>query len=301
MAVAHYELSNDFLAIGRVAEASSQARAGVAVTRKLMQEKPGLATRKDYAALVEPEAEALARQGNHEAALARFLEMQAINQDALAAQPKSTRFQIDRVTTKMEIAAQLIPLGKAAEARPYLADAVQAGEALLAQGTRDVEARQALADARVAYADALASTERTEALAEYEKAARELRELRANDRFNMTHQGHLGALLLHQAEAQRSAGLARQAAASLEEGAALAADLRRRAPAVREHQVLFARARLRQGQWLPPAQGRACGPLREAAEVWASLESRGPLDSEQAAESLLAKTAASGCPPVAGR
>jgi eukaryotic-like serine/threonine-protein kinase len=301
MAVAHHELAYDLLATGQAAEAASEARAGVAVTRQILQEKPSQETRNDYAALLEPEADAAALRGDHVTALARLLEMDAINRDAVAAHPENVRLQIDFVTTLVKVGARLASLGRAAEAAPRLAEAVATAEAMMARGTRDAEARLALADAEAGYANLLAPADRAAALARYEKATRELRELQSNDRFNMTYQDHLGTLLLHQAEAQRSAGLGREATASLEEGAALAADLRRRAPAVREHQVLFARARFRQGLEVPGARPRDCGPLRQAAAVWASLASRGPLNSEEAAESLLATTMAGGCPQVAGR
>src|SRR5262249_49855329 len=97
------------------------------------------------------------------------------------------------------------------------------------------------------------------------------------------------------------AGLGREAAASLEEGAGLAAWLRTKAPDVREHQLLFARARVRQGLAIAPgASAHSCGPLREAGEVWARLE-KGGLTAAEEAESQAARTAADGCAALTAR
>ena len=303
MVVAHTELSYDFQKLGRAAEALSEARAGLAVAGALLRENPSdLDRRNDYAAPLEAEGDALVLGGDASAALAKYVEMRGIGQAVVAGDPENTQSQIDLLTAEVKVGAQLLALGKTDEAKPHLRDAVQAAEVLVARDARHVGSRAALADARVAYGNALAPTDGAEARAQYEKAARALRELVASDPTNVTYQGQLATVLLHETDAQRAAGLAREAAASLEEGARLTASLRKRAPDVREHQILFARARLRQGLAVPPgARADSCGPLREAAAVWASLEKAGLSAAEQT-ESLSARAASADCATLtAGR
>ncbi len=296
MVVAHTELSYDFHKLGRAAEALSEARAGLAVAGDLLREKPSdLDRRNDYAAPLEAEGDALALGGDAQAALARYLEMRGIGQAVVAGDPQNTQSRIDLVTAEVKVGAQLAARGRSEEAKPHLRDAVQAAEGLVARDARHVGSREALAEARLGQADVLTPTDGAEARAQYEKAALGFRELVSSDPTSVTYQGRLATVLLREAEAQRAAGLLREAAASLEEGARLAASLRKRAPAVREHQILFAHARLRQGLWVAPSlRADSCGPVREAAEVWARLENGGLTAAEQA-ESLSARTAAGRC------
>ena len=301
MVVAHCELSYDFLRLGRAGEALSEARAGLAVAAQLLREKPDLDRRNDYAAPLEAEGDALAVRGEGEAALARFVEIGAIARDVVADDPQNTQPQIDLVTAEVKIGTQLAALGRREEAAPHLRDAVQAAEAIVARDARHVGGRATLAEARLAYADLLGVSDGAGARAQYEKAALGFRDLEASDRTNVTYEGRLATVLLHEAEAQRAAGLAREASAHLAESAALAADLRKKAPDVREHHVLFARTRLRQGVPVSGARPEACPPVREAAAVWASLESRGPLTADEGAEALSARTAAGMCANIAQR
>jgi non-specific serine/threonine protein kinase/serine/threonine-protein kinase len=291
MVVAHTELSYDFHSLGRGAEALSEARAGLVVAAELLHEKPSdLDRQNDYAAPLEAEADALVLRGDAAGALSGYLEMRQIAQAVVAGDPQNTQSQVDLVTAEVKVGAQLLALGRVDEAKPHAREAVQAAEVLVSRDAQHVGSRAVLADARLAYGDILAPADGAEARLQYEKAARALRELVAGDPTNVSLQAQLATVLLHETDAQRAAGLTREAAVSLEEGARLAASLRQTAPYVRQHQILFARVRLRQGV----AKADSCGPVREAAAVWANLENGG-LTATERAESRSARTAADGC------
>ena len=252
MVVAHTELSYDFHALGLGAEALSEARAGLVVASELLREKPSdLDRRNDYAAPLEAEGDALALQGDAQGALERYLEMRTIAQAVVAGDAENTQSQVDLVTAEVKVAGQLDALGRHVEAVPHLRDAVQAAEVLVARDPRHVGSRVVLAQARLGYGDSLAPTAGVEARAQYDKAAHGLRELVAGDPTNVTYQGDLATVLLHEAEAQDAAGLTREAAAGFEEAARLAAALQKKSPDVRAHQILLARVRRRQGLGAP--------------------------------------------------
>ena len=252
MVVAHTELSYDFHALGLGAEALSEARAGLVVASELLREKPSdLDRRNDYAAPLEAEGDALALQGDAQGALERYLEVRTIAQAVVAGDAENTQSQVDLVTAEVKVAGQLDALGRHVEAVPHLRDAVQAAEVLVARDPRHVGSRVVLAQARLGYGDSLAPTAGVEARAQYDKAAHGLRELVAGDPTNVTYQGDLATVLLHEAEAQDAAGLTREAAAGFEEAARLAAALQKKSPDVRAHQILLARVRRRQGLGAP--------------------------------------------------
>jgi len=252
MVVAHTELSYDFHALGRGAEALREARDGLVVAAELLREKPSdLDRRNDYAAPLEAEGDALVLQGDAAGALQAYLEMRTIAQAVVAGDTENTQSQVDLVTAEVKVAGQLEALGRPAEAAPHLRDAVQEAEALVARDARHVGSRVVLAQARLGYGDSLALTAGDQARAQYEKAAQGLRELVAGDPTNVAYERELATVLLHEAEAQEAAALTREAAATMQEAARLAADLQNKAPDVRAHQVLFARVRERQASGTP--------------------------------------------------
>jgi eukaryotic-like serine/threonine-protein kinase len=295
--VAGNELANDLLPAGQAAEALAAAQMATAAARQIMEEQPSLDTRFDYSAPLEPEADALDLLGRYEEALAIDVEMRDIAAESMAARPQNKRYQVDFVTAEVKVAGQLRALGRTDEARSHVENGLRRAEALMAQAAEDAEVPQALAYARAAYGELLAPTAPAEALAQYAAAAGLLRGLLAKDRANLVYQAQLAALLLDHADVQQAAGRLAEARASLDEGAALAAELKRKAPAFRDHQVLYARARARQGRSANGSGPAACRSLGEAAEMWTGIESRGVLSPEEAAESRSARALAAACVP----
>lgn len=130
----------------------------------------------------------------------------------------------------------------------------------------------------------------------YEKALAPLRKVTTADPPNLKQQARLGTVLLHKGQAELSAGLASAAAGSLDEAGSIARTLREKDPAIRDHQLLFARVRFQQGvtghSGSKPAN---CEPLREVAAVWANLAKGGVLAPAEAAEQRSVTAAAEAC------
>jgi serine/threonine protein kinase len=238
----HWELCNAFVLMGDAGQALREARAGLAVARQLLAESPSADTRAVYAAPLECEGDALALQGDATGALARFLESSQVSQELASDDPLDAQSMLDAVNLDVKAGQALAALGRTAEARSRLDRAIQGAERLVAIDARDIEGELALAEARRASADLTALAAPRAAVAEYERAVAAVRRVASVDSGDLRVIDRLAAVLLRKGRAELAAGLAGAARGTLAEAAALAADLRQKAPAVRDHQVLFTQA-----------------------------------------------------------
>lgn len=275
--VARYHLAEDLLSMGRAAEALREGQQGLAIAAQLLKENPGGETRRDYGAPLEVLGDALAMQGDHEGALARFLEILAINEELAAADAHDAQAQLEVVTTQGKVAGQLAALGRLEEASRQLVDAIRTAEELAARDAQDLEVPATLADTRIGYADLLQRTGQPGALDEYEKALLGLRKVTTAEPSNLRNQGRLATLLLHKGEAELAAGRTTAARGSLAEGSSVARALAAKDPA-------------RSGS----GDGR-CEQLREAVAAWAKLEGGGPLTPTELGEQRAVVAAADAC------